>query len=668
MDIQAHIAVGRSREDDQLAQALTKLATYFLWFAFSGFFFYIFFEGLKAFYSYSFQSIFFSQEFKLSESGVSFWAPFGVTIFLVLISILFTIPIAIRCSVFITFHLSDENRRFINTVVLLLANIPSVVLGAFVKTYFPPVFKYLPLFDTQLNLITASIALILMILPLVVSLFNAALESQRIYLNSAQVLGISRRESIYKTLLPRVRRTVWVSITIISSRALSESVMLSMILSSANYSSAYGSNIRGFLNSSLNPIAPLISENFFSDGSSESVKNLMFLFGGLLLVTSLAINAVCYQCMKKEPTVSSSDSPSELSNRIRLWLLRLGFPESADFRNGLIPLNEYIYLSQQYYFWRKLREWTYRVLEWICIGILFAFAASLFLSIFIDGLTAISQWDNFTPDFGTDSLGRAIINTFFIVVLSICITVPIALAIAVYLSEYDRDSSIKKYTLYLINAASATPSIIFGIFGLSFFIYQLELTSNGASGRSIIAGVLTISLLILPYMTQLFYTNISSVSDKYRESSYLLGMDKYNTFVKIILPIATVNLIFSILLSIGKIMGETAPLYLTSGMNSIYTTLLFYPGQTLTTRIYAQIYENNISKGETLMAEASFCCLIALTTIILMGRYIIPYTMRLFSYPIDIWIRYYGSWFLYYWKLGWYQTKKMCLYLVNRIL
>ncbi|AEW45719.1 Phosphate ABC transporter, permease protein PstA [Mycoplasma haemocanis str. Illinois] len=666
MDIQSYIAVRSSPRNDQLAKALTKLATYFLWLSFSGFFFYIFFEGLKSFYSYSFQSIFLSREFKLSESGASFWAPFGVTLFLVLIAVLLTIPIAIRCSVFITFHLSEGNSRFINTVVLLLANIPSVVLGVFVKTYFPPIFKTLPFFDTQLNLITASIALVLMILPLVISLFNAALENQKVYLNSAQVLGISRRESIYKTLLPRIRRTVWVSITIISSRALSESVMLSMILSSSNYSAAYEDNMRGFLNSSLNPIAPLISENFFSDGSSESIKNLMFLFGGLLLVTSLVINALCYQCMKREPTVSISSS--KLSSRIKLWLLRLGFPKSIDLRNGLISLNEYIYLSQRHYFWRHLRESVYKFLEWVCIGILFLFATSLILSILIDGLTSISQWDNFTPDFGTDSLGRAIINTFFIVVLSIFITVPISLAIAVHLSEYSRDSRIKKYTLYLINAASATPSIIFGIFGLSFFIYQLELTSNGASGRSILAGVLTISLLILPYMTQLFYTNISSVSYKYRESSYLLGMDKYQTLVKIILPIATVNLIFSILLSIGKIMGETAPLYLTSGMNSIYTTLLFYPGQTLTTRIYAQIYENNISKGENLMAEASFCCLVALMMIILMGRYIIPYLMKLFSYPLDIWIRYYGCLFFYYWKLGWYHMKRMYCYLINRFL
>ncbi|XP_032746499.1 phosphate import ATP-binding protein PstB-like [Rattus rattus] len=127
-------------------------------------------------------------------------------------------------------------------------------------------------------------------------------------------------------------------------------------------------------------------------------------------------------------------------------------------------------------------------------------------------------------------------------------------------------------------------------------------------------------LFILPYLTTLFHTNLSGVHHRYRESSYILGISRAKTFWSIVVPMAMNKLIFSVLLTIGKIIGETAPLYLTAGINSAQGTLFMYQGQTLTTRIYSQLYESNLSKSTHIVNETSFYCILFIFTMVFMGR------------------------------------------------
>lgn len=133
--------------------------------------------------------------------------------------------------------------------------------------------------------------------------------------------------------------------------------------------------------------------------------------------------------------------------------------------------------------------------------------------------------------------------------------------------------------------------------------------------------MLTIILFILPYLTQLFYTNISNIHHSYREATYILGIPKSTTFWKIIVPIAFNDLIFSILLTMGKIIGETAPLYITAGINSVPGSLFMYQGQTLTTRIYSQLYETKLARSEKVIGETSFYCLLFIALVVILAKY-----------------------------------------------
>lgn len=220
---------------------------------------------------------------------------------------------------------------------------------------------------------------------------------------------------------------------------------------------------------------------------------------------------------------------------------------------------------------------------------------------------------------------RSFMNTLFVIFLAMFVCVPISMYISFYLSEISKDSFAKRNTLNLVRSASSTPSIMFGIFGLSFFIETLGLTGTGKAGKSLLAGILTIIFLILPYLTNLFYKHVSEIPDHYRETAYTLGLSKFTTFKNIILPLAASNLIFSILMSIGKIVGETAPFYLTAGLSSIpQKTLLLYQGQTLTTRIYNTINMHSIDDHKQVMGETTFFCMLLLTVLIFSGVFVVP--------------------------------------------
>ncbi|OAL10163.1 hypothetical protein A6V39_04595 [Candidatus Mycoplasma haematobovis] len=661
MNLPISLDFKRLRVINSRVKVLSEFATYFLCFLFGTFFVYIFFKGFQGLFSYSFRSIFFSGDFSAKSDLVSFWAPFGVTAFLVIIVLLLAIPISLRCSIWISFYASPSNQKFFSLLTLLLANIPSVVLGIFVKNYLANYLKALFKLSSTLNLLTAAVALIFMMLPLVISIFNAAFENKTNYLVSSEVLGVSRIFTIYKILIPRIRKTTLLATTIIVSRVLSESVMLFLILNSQSYSTAY-SSFGSFINSQVNPIAPLISENFFSDGSDEKVKNLMFLFGALLLLISLLVNAICYYLIKQEPGINKASAKLSkrawFNNLIKWYFIKCVFYEARKLDNNKLSIHEYIFLNLKKYKPKQLLLLAYRVFEKICISIFCIFAFLLLTSITVEGIEALA---NKKISSGDTTLYRAFINTLLVVIISIFLSFPLAFLSSIFLSEYAGNTTFKKYILCLINVASSTPSIIFGIFGLSFFISNLGLTGSGVNGKSLLAGILTITLLILPYMINLFLNHISNIPNIYRVAAYTLGISKHKTFLSIILPLVLSNLIFAVLLSVGRIMGETAPLYLTAGMNSINTTLLLYPGQTLTTRIYSQRYGSNITEGNSSIAETSFCCVSSIFLVILLGKCLIPFIIEKVLPTTNIWLNQYSNNMSYYWNIYMNRAKKTAL-------
>ncbi len=179
------------------------------------------------------------------------------------------------------------------------------------------------------------------------------------------------------------------------------------------------------------------------------------------------------------------------------------------------------------------------------------------------------------------SLFPAIITTIMTTILALIIAAPIGIFSAVYLCEYaNRNSRIVKIIRIATETLAGVPSIVYGLFGMLFFVTYLKW------GFSLLAGAFTLSIMILPLIMRTTEEALQSVSDMQREASYGLGAGKLATIFKIILPAAISGILAGIILSIGRIVGETAALIYTAGTVAQIPKSLFSSGRTLSIHMY----------------------------------------------------------------------------------
>ncbi len=195
-----------------------------------------------------------------------------------------------------------------------------------------------------------------------------------------------------------------------------------------------------------------------------------------------------------------------------------------------------------------------------------------------DGLPSIFEF-NYNSD--NASIVPATINTLIIIAISIAISSILGIATAVYLVEYAKsDNKIVELIRITSETLAGIPSIIYGLFGMIFFVTFVGF------GFSLISGVLTISIMILPLIIRSTEEALKSVPMSYREASYGLGAAKLRTIFVIVIPSAANGILAGIILAIGRVIGETAALLYTSGTTTGLATGLFAGGRTLSVHMY----------------------------------------------------------------------------------
>lgn len=223
------------------------------------------------------------------------------------------------------------------------------------------------------------------------------------------------------------------------------------------------------------------------------------------------------------------------------------------------------------------------------------FAALLFLIgyILIKGVPHL-KLSLFELHYNTENVSMlpSIINTIIMTVVSLVIAIPLGLFTAIYLVEYSgkNNSKIVKIIRLTTETLSGIPSIVYGLFGMLFFVTYLHW------GYSILAGAFTMSIMILPLIMRTAEEALLSVSDSFREASFGLGAGKLRTIFKIVLPSAMPGVAAGIILAIGRIVGETAALMYTAGTVAEIPKSLMSSGRTLALHMYALssegLYEN----------------------------------------------------------------------------
>lgn len=189
--------------------------------------------------------------------------------------------------------------------------------------------------------------------------------------------------------------------------------------------------------------------------------------------------------------------------------------------------------------------------------------------------------DNYTRTGEEHGIFPMIVSTIYMVVASISVAAPLGIMTAIYLTEYAKvGSRLVKVIRFCTESLAGIPSIIFGLFGMTFFVAILGL------GFSILSGALTLSILILPVIIRTTEEALMAVPQTYREGSYGLGASKIYTIWRLILPSAMPGILTSVILSIGRVIGESAPVFLTAGMVARIPESLMDSGRTLTVHLY----------------------------------------------------------------------------------
>lgn len=210
---------------------------------------------------------------------------------------------------------------------------------------------------------------------------------------------------------------------------------------------------------------------------------------------------------------------------------------------------------------KKLSEqaafWLFRLMSIAVVGVLFWILGF----IIVKGIGVIS-WEFLTgmPRDGMTAGGilPAIVGTLCLTLGSIVIAFPLGILSGIYISEYTRDNWLVKLIRIMTNNLSGVPSIVFGLFGMALFVRTLGF------GDSIIAGSLTLALLVLPIVIRTTEEAMRSIDNSLRNGSYALGATKLQTVWRVLLPMAFPNIVTGLILSIGRVSGETAPILFTA--------------------------------------------------------------------------------------------------------
>lgn len=227
------------------------------------------------------------------------------------------------------------------------------------------------------------------------------------------------------------------------------------------------------------------------------------------------------------------------------------------------------------------------ILTWTAALITVAVIVFLVAYILIKGIPNIKP-SLFAWEYNSENVSMmpAVINTVTMTLLSLLLAVPIGVFSAIYLTEYaKRGNRLVKLVRVTTETLAGIPSIVYGLFGYLIFVIACKFN------QSMLSGALTLAIMILPTMMRTTEEALLSVPDAYREGSFGLGAGRLRTVFKVVLPSAVPGILSGVILSVGRIVGETAALIYTSGTVAGIPKDLMHSGRTLSVHMYALLSE-----------------------------------------------------------------------------
>ena len=270
---------------------------------------------------------------------------------------------------------------------------------------------------------------------------------------------------------------------------------------------------------------------------------------------------------------------------------------------------------------RRAYDLAMRALVWLSALLTCALLVFLIGYIFYRGAGSVT-WDflSGTSSYIKDTIGILpnILNTLYIILLAMAIVLPLGVGAAIYLTEYAANRRVVELIEFATETLTGIPSIIFGLVGMLFFVQKMDLQAG------VLAGSLTLVVMILPTIVRTTQESLKTVPPSYREGALALGAGKWRMVRTVVLPNAVDGIVTGCILAVGRIVGESAALLYTAGFGLVlndFVTALHSSSATLTVALY--VYANDRGRTDIAFSIASVLMLLTLVinlTAALTGR------------------------------------------------
>lgn len=440
----------------------------------------------------------------------------------------------------------------LSQIVNLLAGIPSVIYGFFGITVILPLLgNFSPNGDGS-GILAVSLILGIMIMPTVAALSKTSIEAvDNSYFEGAIALGATKEQAIFKTVVPAAKSGIFASLILGVGRAIGETMAVVMI---AGNNTVFPKTLfSSFRTMTGNIVFEMSYAGEFQMGALIATGVVLF---GFILIINVAFNLLKKGERKtRKQTVTGGIIVEAEKSKKNNKSSKLKILQDAQ-----IFTNETKQTKQNFLTGKGSVIGKYISYVTTAIGILSLISIVLF--IIINGLPYINMhflFGEYTLD-GAPSIFSSIISTLMLILLTSLIAFPIGIFTAIYLVEYTKKGSrFVKIIRIAVETLGGIPSIVYGLFGMIFFCGILGF------GTSILAGCFTIALMIIPTTVRATEEALKAVPDSYREGSYALGGGKLRTIYKIVIPSALPGILAAVILGVGRVVSESAPVLFTMG-------------------------------------------------------------------------------------------------------
>lgn len=460
-------------------------------------------------------------------------------------SLLFGGTLGYFTAVFITFYCPKKLKRLFSYTINLLAGIPSVVYGFFGIMFLLPLLSNIAP-NNGSGLLATAIILGIMIMPTVVSLSKTSLEAvPEAYYQGALALGATHSQAVFGVVRKAAKSGITASLVLGVGRALGETMAVIMV---AGNSVAYPHSL-------FNSFRVLTANIVMEMGYAGDVQQGALVATGTVLLVFVFIVNMVFGAVSKKAVKDLSGGGSNAFKKTPVG-------ETFRTKSAFFIKCEDFFAALKY----KMKTATIGKCASVFSGVFTAAVLLLVLGfILVKGLPNLIGNPHLLfgkYEFNGEKITilPSIITTLMAVALSLLISIPVGVCTAIFMNEYARKNSvIIKIIRGAIDLLSGVPSIVYGLFGMLTFVAMF----GGSS--SILAGSCTIALMLLPTIVRSTEESLKSVSDSLREGSFALGAGKLRTIFKIVLPSAMSGIVSAIILSIGRVVSESAPFIYTMG-------------------------------------------------------------------------------------------------------